>query len=457
MDEEKTVRKVFRKLRKQQLADFRRRMPDGKNGVEVEIGGRKFVAAVRRLTPRECARLQTVPEWYKFVTSETQQYKGLGNGWNVETIKHCFSFLPERLKRKPLTVLSLFDGISCGQMALRDMGMGVEKYIASEIDSYAIENTQHNYPGTVQVGSVVDIDVDELVREHGVPDLLIGGSPCQSFSFAGRMKGMTTKHGEEVCTLEKYMQLKGEGFEFEGQSYLFWEYVRVLRELRRYNPDIVFFLENVRMQEKWERVVSHAVGVRGVHIDSALVSAQHRSRIYWSNMRVRIAGGEILLYGDGDPFTWPPLATDIPQPEDRDAVIRDVLQAGVDSKYYLDGGLVGRLVGSMDKAKLRTLLEPQVGEKEAEEYMKWNPEYDDLLNEEIRDMVRSGYEKERERLKRLLDDGEDNGCMEKDDNLRRIMGNLVPPASKSNALLATMWKGAMANGCACVMELYEED
>lgn len=413
MDEEKKIAKeVYRKLRRQQFADFRRRMPDGQKGVEVEIGGRKFVAAVRRLTPRECARLQTVPEFYKFVTSETQQYKGLGNGWNIETIKHCFSFLPERLKRKPLTVLSLFDGISGGQMALRDMDMNVEKYIASEIDSYAIENTQHNYPGTVQIGSVVDIDVDELVRKHGVPDLLIGGSPCQSFSFAGRMNGMSTKQGEEVCTLEKYLQLKGEGFEFEGQSYLFWEYVRVLRALRRYNPDIVFFLENVKMQEKWERVVSHAVGVRGVHIDSALVSAQHRNRIYWSNMRVKIAGGEILLYGDGDPFTWPPLATDIPQPEERGIVIKDVLDDGAGSKYYLDGDLTERLFGRMDKAKLRDcLLEPQVSEKKAEEYMKQNAEYDDLLNEDIRRIARLGWEMERERLKKVLDNEKDNGIV----------------------------------------------
>lgn len=88
-------------------------MPENKQGVEFEANGVKYVAAIRRLTPQECAELQTMPHDYEFVTSETQQYKGLGNGWNIETIKHIFSFIP-KIKLNNLKVLSLFDGISGG-------------------------------------------------------------------------------------------------------------------------------------------------------------------------------------------------------------------------------------------------------------------------------------------------------------------------------------------------------
>ena len=389
-------------MREQQLADFRKRMPGDKQGVEVEWGGRKFVAAIRRLTPQECAALQTVPDDYEFVGSETQAYRGLGNGWNIETIKHCFSFLPERLKQKPLTVLSLFDGISGGQMALRGLGLNVKRYIASEIDRHAIANTLHNFPDTIQVGSVVDIDVDEFVRLHGVPDMLIGGSPCQSFSFSGKMKGMSTKQGEEIYTLDKYLQMKREGFEFEGQSYLFWEYMRILTELRKYNPDIIFFLENVKMLEKWERCLSHAIGVRGVHIDSALVSAQHRRRIYWSNIRTKVVSQTFLFADEDNPFEWPSLVTDIPQPEDRGIFIKDVLQDEADGKYYLKDELTCRLLERTDKAKLHDyLVEPQVSEKEAWEYMNAYEEYAAYTDKEKRIIAYEGYRMECERMKKL--------------------------------------------------------
>lgn len=94
------ARELYRKVREQQLDDFRDRMPDDKQGVEFEINGKKYVAAIRRLTPTECRRLQTIPEDYSFVTSETQTYKGLGNGWTIDVIAHCFSFLPKNLLYK---------------------------------------------------------------------------------------------------------------------------------------------------------------------------------------------------------------------------------------------------------------------------------------------------------------------------------------------------------------------
>lgn len=175
-----------------------------------------------------------------------------------------------------MNVLSLFDGMSCGQQALERAGFKVTNYFASEIDKHAIKVTMANYPNTIQLGSVVDVDGYSLPKI----DLLIGGSPCQSFSFAGKRKGMSTKCDTEILTLEHYLQLKSEGFEFEGQSYLFWEYMRLLNETK---PKY-FLLENVEMGEKWERVLSKAIGVNGIHINSALVSAQNRKRIYWTNI-----------------------------------------------------------------------------------------------------------------------------------------------------------------------------
>lgn len=228
---------------------------------------------------------------------------------------------------KEFNVLSLFDGMSCGQQALERAGIKVDKYYASEIDKYAIQVTQHNYPDTIQLGSVVDVDVTKLEPI----DLLIGGSPCTNFSFAGKRNGMTTSCNEEIYTLERYLELKAEGFEFEGESYLFWEYMRILTDIRKYNPDVLFLLENVEMGAKWERVLSEAIGIYGVHINSALVSAQNRKRIYWTNIRVREEG----LFGE--------LHSDIPQPEDRGILLKDILEDEVDEKYYLSDKMLNYL------------------------------------------------------------------------------------------------------------------
>ena len=150
-----------------------------------------------------------------------------------------------------MNVLSLFDGMSCGQIALNRLGIKIDNYFASEIDKYAIEVTKANYPGTQHIGSVVNVDGYSLPKI----DLLIGGSPCQSFSFAGKRKGMSTKDEQEILTLEHYLQLKAENYEFEGQSYLFWEYMRLLNEVK---PKY-FLLENVVMAEKWEKILSKII------------------------------------------------------------------------------------------------------------------------------------------------------------------------------------------------------
>ena len=148
---------------------------------------------------------------------------------------------------KITNVLSLFDGLSCGQIALNELGIKVDKYYASEIDKYAIMQTQHNFPGTIQLGSVLDVDVSKLEPI----DIILAGSPCTNFSAAGKRNGMSTVENEEVYTLERYLQLKSEGFQFEGQSYLFWEYMRILTDIRKYNPNVKFLLENVEVGNKW--------------------------------------------------------------------------------------------------------------------------------------------------------------------------------------------------------------
>ena len=177
-----------------------------------------------------------------------------------------------------MNILSLFDGISCGQIALERVGFEVENYYASEIDKYAIQITQHNYPNTIQLGSVIDLKAVDLLQI----DLLIGGSPCQSFSFAGKLKGMTTKCDQQILSLEQYLELKNNGFEFEGESYLFWEYVRILKEVK---PKY-FLLENVVMKKEWEDVISATLDVEPIKINSSLVSAQNRNRLYWTNIPV---------------------------------------------------------------------------------------------------------------------------------------------------------------------------
>ena len=199
-----------------------------------------------------------------------------------------------------MRVLSLFDGMSCGQIALKEIGITPEVYYASEIDKFAIKQTQLNFPNTIQVGDVRDLNVEDL----GHIDLILAGSPCTDMSFSGKRKGLSTVEGIEIKSLNEYLELKKQGFEFTGQSYLFWEFIRILNDVRKTNPDVLFLLENVKMGKKWEPVFDDAIGCKGNHINSALVSAQTRKRIYWTN----IQGGII------------------PQPKDEGLTISDIAE-----------------------------------------------------------------------------------------------------------------------------------
>jgi len=223
-----------------------------------------------------------------------------------------------------MNVLSLFDGMSCGQQALERAGIQVNKYFASEIDKYAIQVTMANYPNTIQLGSVINVNGKDLPKI----DILIGGSPCQSFSFAGKRKGMSTKDEQEILTLNHYLELKSEGFEFEGQSYLFWEYMRLLNEVK---PKY-FLLENVMMGEKWEKILSKAIGVKPIMINSALLSAQNRQRLYWTNIGLEPQG----LFGD--------LESTIEQPKDKGILLKDIIEQNIDNKYFLSDKMISGFV-----------------------------------------------------------------------------------------------------------------
>ena len=171
---------------------------------------------------------------------------------------------------KNINVLSLFDGMSCGQIALNKLGIKYDNYYASEIDKFAIGVTKKNYPNTIHLGDVRDVKGSDLPKI----DLLFGGSPCQSFSNAGNGKG------------------------FEGSSGIFWEYVRVLKEVK---PKY-FMLENVKMKKEWQDIITKELGVEPIAINSSLLSGQNRPRLYWTN----IPGVE--------------------QPEDKGIVLKDILE-----------------------------------------------------------------------------------------------------------------------------------
>ena len=190
-----------------------------------------------------------------------------------------------------MNILSLFDGMSCGRLALDRLGIKVDKYYASEIDKYAIQVSSANYPDIIQIGDVCDVKGED----YPDIDLVLAGSPCQGFSFAGNQLAFD-----------------------DPRSALFFEFVRILKEVK---PKY-FLLENVKMKKEFLDVISEQVGVEPILINSALVSAQNRLRYYWTN----IPGVE--------------------QPEDRGIVLKDILETEPDEKYDISEAKVDRVLNA---------------------------------------------------------------------------------------------------------------
>lgn len=201
-----------------------------------------------------------------------------------------------------MKVLSLFDGMSCGQIALKELGHDVI-YYASEIDKHAIGQTQLNFPRTIQLGDVTKWREWDL--DWSAIDLVLAGSPCQGFSFAGKQLAFD-----------------------DPRSKLFFVFVEILNHIKKLNTDVKFLLENVNMKKEYLRVISEYVGVFPVNINSNLVSAQNRDRWYWTNIKTKQVG----LFGE--------LYVDIPQPKDREILLNNILEPGfysdVDKSYCID-------------------------------------------------------------------------------------------------------------------------
>ena len=222
-----------------------------------------------------------------------------------------------------LKVLSLFDGMSCGQLALQRLGIEVGTYYASEIDKYAIQVTQANFPKTIQVGDVCELKAED----YQDIDLILAGSPCQGFSFAGKQLAFD-----------------------DPRSALFFEFVRLLKEIK---PKY-FLLENVKMKQQFQDVITEQVSacypdfeggdllggqIKPILINSALLSAQNRQRLYWTNI------------------------PNIEQPEDKGIVLRDILEDTdsweEDTPQYLKNNFHGEPRGNqvrhIDESKAKTL------------------------------------------------------------------------------------------------------
>lgn len=209
-----------------------------------------------------------------------------------------------------MIVLSLFDGISCGKVAFERAGIKIDKYYASEIDPYAIKVSKKNHPDIIHLGDVTKW------REWDIPwekiDILIGGSPCQGFSVAGKKLNFD-----------------------DPRSKLFFEYVDILNHIKKLNPNVKFLLENVKMKKEWQDIISSYLGVEPIEINSALVSAQQRKRLYWTNIE------------------------GVSQPEDKGILLKDILESGIgwqDKSYCLTATYKGAIFKDTVERHRRTMI-----------------------------------------------------------------------------------------------------
>lgn len=213
-----------------------------------------------------------------------------------------------------MNVVSLFNGMNTGRQALENVGIKVNKYYSSEIKPYAIELTQHHFPDTIQVGDVTkwrewDIDWKSI-------DLVLSGSPCQDLSASGKRAGING-----------------------SKSSLFFTFVEILEHIKSLNQNVLFLQENVGSASKLDvGIMSRALGVYPVRINSSLVTAQLRDRYYWSNIRTKQDG----MFGDS--------ITDIPQPKDKGILLKDIITSGnVDRNKSLC--IIERYIGAVPKTE----------------------------------------------------------------------------------------------------------
>jgi len=212
-----------------------------------------------------------------------------------------------------MNVVSLFNGMNTGRQALENVGIKVDKYYSSEIKPYAIELTQHHFPDTIQVGDVTkwrdwDIDWKSI-------DLILSGSPCQDLSAAGKRAGINGK-----------------------KSSLFFVFIEILEHIKVLNPKVLFLQENVGSASKLDvGIMSRALGVYPVRINSLLLTAQKRDRYYWSNMKTK--------------ETMFDLVTDIPQPNEKEIFLKDIINFQSDNKYLTDE----QIQRGINKNKAQTL------------------------------------------------------------------------------------------------------
>ena len=293
-----------------------------------------------------------------------------------------------------MKVLSLFDGMSCGQIALRELGVPIERYYASEIDKHAIAQTQLNFPDTIQLGDV------EKWREWNIEweeiDLLLAGSPCQGFSLAGKMLGHD-----------------------DPRSRLYWVFLDILHHVQKINPNVKYLLENVRMRPADEARINESLGIRPVVINSSLVSAQNRVRLYWSNIQTKSEG------------IWGELLTDIPQPADRGIYIGDILDDEVDEKYYMRNL-------SLNEEAIESIATTQEGK--ASSVVKLDKKLKPKAQQDKASCLTAGGHS-----------GGNHSDMDilciRDPWLRK---NFRAPSDKAHALLSCTYKGARANGMSVV-------
>lgn len=263
-----------------------------------------------------------------------------------------------------MNVVSLFNGMNTGRQALENVGIKVNKYYSSEIKPYAIQLTQHHFPDTIQVGDVTkwrewDIDWKSI-------DLILSGSPCQDLSAAGKRAGINGK-----------------------KSSLFFVFVDILNHIKSLNPNVLFLQENVGSASKLDvGIMSRALGVYPVRINSSLVTAQLRDRYYWTNIKTKKNMFDIVV--------------DIPEPKDKGIILKDILTSGF-----------------IDRDKSLCLLEGYYSKKPKEDY-------DKFMNRYKMGMLQIVFEKETKQLKVKTNTAKGFDIMTENDCL-----NLSFPSSKT--------------------------